>query len=163
MKKFWNSSKQHLAPREQRLIVWGGSILLTGFLYAYVWHPITLEQGKLHDTLPKLRADAAQMLLQAQEIEKLIQIPREKTTLGPREAIQQAINQAGMDIGSITITLLNDQRVKIESESVTFNKYLSLLHILHQTHHVRLVSTIIENGTEKSTIKFITILISANN
>lgn len=136
---------QRLAPRERHLISWGGAGLLAALCYAYLWQPIATERHKLRASLPQLRADAAQIQRQAQEVARL----KASVTLPPRgaaikSAIQQAINEAGLDSKTLQVNLLDEGRANMTMASVSFDAWTAMAANLQKNHGIRLESCAIE-------------------
>ena len=145
MKETAHSWWRQLAPRERRLISWGGAGLLAALCYAYLWQPITVERHKLRASLPQLRANAAQMQRQAQEIAQL----KASITPAPRgealkSAIYQAANEAGLDSKTLQANLLDESRANIALAAVSFDAWAVLVTNLQKNQRIRLESCTIE-------------------
>jgi general secretion pathway protein M len=145
MKETAYSWWRQLAPRERRLISWGGTGLLAAVLYAYLWLPITVERHKLRANLPQLRANAAQMQRQAQEAAQL------KASATPalrgeaiKSAIHQAANEAGLDSKTLQVNLLDEGRANIAWATVPFDAWTMLVANLQKNQGIRLESCTIE-------------------
>jgi len=145
MKEILQARWQQLAPRERRLISWGGTGLLAAVLYAYLWQPITAERLKLRATLPQLRGNAAQMQSQAQEAAQI------KASVSPAlqgEAIQSAIHQAadeaGLDSKTLQVKLLDAGRANIALATVSFDAWTVLVANLQKNQRIRLESCTIK-------------------
>lgn len=141
MKATATSWWRQLAPRERRLIAWGGAGLLAALSYAYLWQPLSAERTKSRTSLPQLRADAATMAAQAEEAASLRKNAR--TALNApslQDAIQQAMNEAGMDGKSVRITLLDEHRANITWSSIPFDAWTALVAQLQKNQRIRLES-----------------------
>lgn len=154
MKETAYSWWRQLAPRERRLISWGGAALLATLCYAYLWQPISTERLKLRASLPQLRADAADMVAEAKEVAKLRQNVRSNLS-GPalQGAIQQAWEEAGMDGKNLQISLLDEHRANISIQEVAFDSWTTLIAGLQREKHVRLESCSIEALAEAGMIQ----------
>lgn len=141
MKEIWQTRWQQLAPRERRVISWGGSALLAALLYAYLWQPLNTERHKLRASLPQLRASATAMALQTQEAARL----RQNTGVTPsgpslQAAIEQAASESGADKNTMQITLLDANRANINFQKISFDNWTALAARLQGEKHVRLDS-----------------------
>lgn len=154
MKDAWKMHWQQLAPRERRVISWGGSILLAALLYAYLWQPLNAERHKLRASLPQLRASAAEMASQAQEAARLRQNAG-VTPGGPalQAAIEQAASEAGTDKNTMQINLLDTNRASINIQKISFDNWTALAARLQGEKHVRLDSCAIEALTETGAVR----------
>lgn len=154
MKATATSWWQQLAPRERRLISWGGAGLLAALSYAYLWQPLSTERIKLRTSLPQLRADAAAMAAQAEEAASLRQNARPALS-GPtlQAAIQQAMNEAGMDEKGVQITLLDEHRTNISIPRMAFENWVALTASLQSEKHIRIESCNIEALTEDDMVR----------
>jgi general secretion pathway protein M len=59
------------AERERAVLLVGGAALLLMLLYAFVWDPVRTEHERLRESLPALRAKAAQFEADVRDIERL--------------------------------------------------------------------------------------------
>lgn len=145
---------RQLAPRERRLISWGGAGLLAALCYAYLWQPLSAEHVKLRASLPQLRADAEIMTAQAEEATRLRQNARTALS-GPalQAAILQAANEAGMDGKSVQITLLDGHRVNLGIQGVAFDSWASLTARLQSEKNIRLESCSIDAMPEAGMVR----------
>jgi general secretion pathway protein M len=133
LKLFW----QARTTRERMTLLVGGGLLLVALLYAFVWQPISRERQKLHVALPELRAKAAQMKLDAQEIQRL----KGATTAGAqniRGAIEQSAQASGMRDKLTSTDVLDKSRARVTLSDVPFDQFLAWLDRLQQDGHVRL-------------------------
>lgn len=145
MKETLKTRWTQLAPREQRLISWGGSGLLLALLYVYAWQPLNAERLKLRANLPQLRADAALMATQAEEAQHLRQNVQRLPASSPiKAAIQQAMNESGEAIPSAQITQSDDHHANISISVIPFDRWVSWLNLMQQKQHIRLDSCRIE-------------------
>lgn len=142
------------APRERQLMSWGGAGLLAALCYAYLWQPLSTERLKLRASLPQLRADAAGMAAQAKEAEQLRQNVRSALS-GPalQDAIQKAMNEAGINGERMQITLLDEHRANISIQKVAFDSWTTLTAGLQREKHVRLESCSIEALAEEGMVQ----------
>ncbi|MBU0594688.1 MAG: type II secretion system protein M [Gammaproteobacteria bacterium] len=145
---------QQLAPRERRLISWGGAGLLAALSYAYMWQPLSTERVKLSASLPQMRADAASMTSQAEEAARLRQSAN-TALVGPalQAAIIQAINEAGMDAKGVEVTLLDEHRVSISIPKAPFDGWVALAARLQSEKQIHLESCSIEALAEAGMVR----------
>ncbi len=154
MKESATSWWRQLAPRERRLIAWGGAVLLAALSYAYLWLPLDTERVKLRAGLPQMRADAALMSTQADEAASLRQNARPALS-GPalQAAILQATSEAGVDEKSVQITLLDGHRANISIQGVAFDSWANLAARLQGEKNIRLESCSIEAMPEAGMVR----------
>ncbi|PWB60176.1 MAG: hypothetical protein C3F18_00080 [Nitrosomonadales bacterium] len=145
---------RQLAPRERRLISWGGTALLAALCYAYLWQPLSAERVKSRASLPQLRADAANMAAQAEEAARLRQNARAVLS-GPalQAAIQQAMNEAGLDEKNVQIILLDEHRASIIWRTISFDAWTALISQLQKAQRIRLESCNIESLPEAGLVR----------
>ncbi|PWB60213.1 MAG: hypothetical protein C3F18_00040 [Nitrosomonadales bacterium] len=145
---------RQLAPRERRLISWGGTALLAALCYAYLWQPLSAERVKSRASLPQLRADTANMAAQAEEAARLRQNARAVPS-GPalQAAIQQAMNEAGLDEKNVQIILLDEHRASIIIQPAAFESWTTLITRLQSEKNIRLESCNIEALAEAGMVQ----------
>ncbi|MDP2962916.1 MAG: type II secretion system protein M [Sulfurimicrobium sp.] len=163
MKESATSWWRQLAPRERRLIAWGGGALLAALSYAYLWQPLNTERVKLRASLPQMRADAALMNIQAGEAANLRQNTHTPLS-GPalQAAILQAMIEAGMDDKSVQITLLDGHRANLSIQGVAFDHWASVTARLQSEKNVRLESCSIEAMPEAGMVRLQAVMETKN-
>ncbi len=139
LRQFW----QARTSRERLILSAGGGALALLLLYSLVWLPMSLERSRLRASLPDLRAKAAQMRSQAQEIGRL------KASAGPdtqdiRAAIDAAAQSAGVKDKLTTTEALDQRRARVTFNEVAFDAYLNWLLQLQRQHRVRVESSQLE-------------------
>ena len=126
-------------PRERWLIGLGLPLLLLALLYAYLWLPVQKERARLQRTLPELRASAAQLHQQAQEVQTLRQrVPASEAAANPADPVtvmRQAATEAGLPAPQIQPD--NTGRLRVRFEQVTFNPLIQWLDILQRQHGLK--------------------------
>lgn len=126
-------------PRERWLIGLGLPLLLLALLYAYLWLPVQKERAGLLRTLPELRASAAQLRQQAQEVQTLKQrVPADDAAANPADPVtvmRQTATQAGLPAPQIQPD--NTGRLRVRFEQVTFNPLIQWLDILQRQHGLK--------------------------
>lgn len=145
MKEIWLTRWQQLAPRERRVISWGGAGLLAAVLYAYLWQPITEERHKLRANLPQLRETAAQMQRQAQEA-GLLGASVAPTPQGEafKSAIHREMRETSFDGKTAQIDMLDENRASIILAAISFDAWVALLAGLQKGQGIRLESCSIQ-------------------
>lgn len=140
---------RQLAPRERRLIAWGGAGLLIALGYAYLWLPMAKEREKLRETLPQLRSDARHMQIEENEAIRL-RAARATPPSGAAmlAAIRQEANQAGIDGRSLQINMLDEHRANISLTGVSFDSWMALVTQLQKTQRIGLASCGLEARPE---------------
>jgi general secretion pathway protein M len=146
-----------LSAAEQKTLRRGAWILLPLLAYGLLWQPAHDALPRLQASLPTLRAQAAQMAMQAGTIPDLRQRPQlavlDSSAL--RSAMESSASAAGMDM---IVTPGTQNSVHISAEALSFEQWLQWLHSLERTQHVRVASAMLSASAAPGHIKIQAIL-----
>lgn len=153
MKEVLQTWWQQLAPRERKIIGWGGAGLLLALLYAYVWQPLGSERNRLRAVLPALRLAAEEVKAGAEEASRL------KTSASPAvsgAALLAAVQQAASESGSAQtpqISLLDESRVSAAWPSISFDAWTAMAAKSQTILHLRLESVTVDALPEPGQVR----------
>lgn len=143
MKTLWQSLlARHWSVRaaqERRAVLIAAALVLPILFYVLLWHPAYVAVDKLQRSVPNLRAQAARLHEQAIKAEALRHRPQPatleagnlKTTIeesAQRQLLRDSIN---------SLTVRDDNSVRITLDSVSFAQWLKWLHELQREQHIR--------------------------
>ena len=141
--QFWRSR----APRERVVLAGGAALLVLALGYAYGWLPIQRDAAQLRKALPQLRAQAAQMALDAEEAKRLKGRPTLAREGGSLAAvIEERATAAGLREAFESIAPQDAGRVRVALPAVGFDAWLAWLGELQASHGVRVESARIQAG-----------------
>ena len=63
----WEAFWEPRTAREKMLLGWGGAVLAVAIAYSVLWAPAEAGRAALHETLPTMHRQLAQMTAQADE------------------------------------------------------------------------------------------------
>ena len=151
--QFWHQR----TPAERRTLALGGTVLAVALLYAFVWHPLSQERQRLLDSLPQLRAAAAQMRLQSAEVARLRSLPQKNLGNNLRGALDVA--GAGRSVGTPSqIIALDSGRARVEFNAVAFDNWIDWATRLQTEHGVRVESASIAALSEPGMVSIQAVL-----
>lgn len=126
-----------LSAAEQKTVRRGAGILLPLMAWGMLWQPAHEALPKLQAALPLLRAQAAQMSMQASEVQTLRQ--RAQLAVLDSEALRSAVERSAGEAGlSFVVTPAEQNSVHISAEALAFDQWLQWLHTLQSTQHIRI-------------------------
>ena len=145
MKQAWQTFWQARNARERGLLSVGSAFLLLALLYGLAWLPISEGRKKLTAHLPQLRADAVQMRANLQEITGLqANGPRPPGSGAPsgdaRQAVESALQAAGLRDKAGAVERIDNQRVRLTLNGVSFDGLLGFLENLQSQQRLRVES-----------------------
>lgn len=143
--RFW----QERTAREQAIIVIGGALLAIGLAYAYAWLPVAESRARLMSELPRLRAQAQQIRIDAAEIERL----RGATTAAPRD-LKAALTAASVKLArDSTVSAEPDGRVRVVFASVRADDWVTWVSALAIEQGIRIVEVRVDTLEAAGTVK----------
>ncbi len=150
LKEYWRSR----SPRDRRIIVLVAGVAALSVVYAYLWMPMNEARARLRSELPKLRGDAVQMNLQAQEIARLKAVPSSIAgRAASAETITASAEQFGIKNELSQTTALSNERIQILLNSVAFDRWVNWTKALATTNGLRVESAQITALGEPGTVK----------
>jgi type II secretory pathway component PulM len=136
LESFW----QTRSKRERLALAAGSALVVLAACYAALWQPMSRDNARMDEQLPRLRAQVAQIARSGDEIERL----RAKAPVGstqPAEAAsaaQRAAATFGLQ-GKIAATDQAGARIHASFERVTMNAWIGWIDELHRNHRLVLV------------------------
>ena len=142
MKQAWRTFWQARNARERALLTIGSSFLMLVLLYGMAWLPISEGRKKLSTSLPQLRAEAAQMRTNLQEITALQgNGPRPPGTGAAsgdaRQAVESGLQAAGLRDKVSAVDRVDKQRVRLTLNGVAFDGFLGFLESMQSQQRLR--------------------------
>jgi general secretion pathway protein M len=158
LRELWNARE----PRERMVIAAGLAALALALIWAYVWDPIVADRGRLVGAMPRLRAQAALMDVQAAEVERLRAAARARGAApGPAAAIAEAAKAAGLGDVASGATALNDGRVQVTLGPLPFDALMRLLAHLAAAHGYAVESIALKASPEPGRVQVETLVLRA--
>ena len=157
MKQAWQTFWLARNARERALLTIGGVFLLLALLYGLAWLPISEGRKKLTANLPQLRADAAQMRTNLQQITGL-QANTGAASGDARQAVESGLQAAGLRDKVSAIDKVDAQRVRLTLNGVGFDGVLGFLESMQSQQRLRVESLQIqaaESGRVKGSITLV--------
>lgn len=148
LQQFW----QQRSRNEQRTLRIGGIVLAIAFLYAFVWYPLAQAQQHLRSTLPQMRAAAAQMQFQAQEVARMRNLPPKTISNNLRSAVESATARGSIGAPAEFLPL-DAGRARITYQSAIFDHWIEWIKYLQVEQGVRVESADITALTEPGMVK----------
>ncbi len=91
--EFWGAR----TPREQTILIWGGALLAVAIGWSVLWAPASDGRARLHESLPGLQRQLAQMTAEADEARALSGAAASVAPDGP--ALKDALTASLADHG----------------------------------------------------------------
>ena len=142
----WDARPLH----ERRVMMLGASFVLPLLVYFLLWQPAHQAIGKLHENLPRLRMQTAQMRLAAEQVEALHHRPQLAVmdALAVKAAIEESASRHQLREALTSIIALEPRSVRITFTAVSFKQCLIWLHELQTAQHIRADSVSITRLSE---------------
>lgn len=151
----WLAFWRERSSRERWVIGGGLSVLLLAALYAYLWQPMSEQRQRMRMRLPELRAQAAAMRSQAQEVARL-KAMRTVTAIpagGLQGALETAAQAEGMRDAISQISPQAGNRARVVLAAVNFDQWLKWVAHLQTQSRVHLESCHIEALEQPGMVK----------
>lgn len=135
MKSRWAA----LTASEQNMVKWGAAIVLPSLFYLLLWQPAHTNVAKLQASVPQMRAQLAQIQVQAVEVQNLRQGAHPAVSEGDalRHIVAGAGEAAGWAAPMFVIEQTDKQAVRVTAESIEFARWVKFLRELDSAHHIR--------------------------
>lgn len=93
----WEAFWEPRTAREKMLLGWGGAVLAVAIAYSVLWAPAEAGRANLHETLPTMHRQLAQMTAQADEARALAPAAQGAAPTGGalRDALTASLTQGG--------------------------------------------------------------------
>ena len=149
-KAYWISRQ----PRERWML--GGGAVVAALLIGYllVWEPMQESRVRLHETTPKLRAQAAQFRADADEAEALRATTKSQAPGAPLQTlIDESAKAAGIRASIKQVSALSNDRAQLSFGSVAFDQLTRWLAGLAQSDAVAVESIQLANASEAGKVQ----------
>lgn len=115
----WAGFWEPRTAREKLLLTWGGAAVGLAIAYSLLWAPAQQGRAHLHETLPAMQRQIAQMTAQADEARALAPAAQGAAPTGGalRDALSASLTQAGIATTQVRST---GEAVQIEAKNVSF-------------------------------------------
>jgi len=128
-------------PPERRAIAVLAGIVVASLVVALVWLPLERSRARLAAELPALRASIAALQRDADEVKRLRAMPAPAARpASPLAAL--ATNGGGLSGAQMTV--LDERRLRLVGDDVSFGALLEWLRNAQSTHGVRVESAKVE-------------------
>ncbi|MGB8435536.1 MAG: type II secretion system protein M [Burkholderiales bacterium] len=108
-------------PRERFALTVAAGVIAALLLYSFVWEPVRAERARLRESLPQLRAQAAQFASDAAEASRLRASARgQPPSVGGATAVEAAAEQIGVRANITSITEVSGGRLQVALEPVPY-------------------------------------------
>lgn len=147
--QFWSERN----TRERMIISIGSLLLLVSLLYAYVWLPIRNDVDRMNRSLPELRAAAAQMRGEANEISTLKTRGVTVPAGGALAAVEQSAASQGLRDKLEELGATDASHVRMSSNALPFDQWVSWLNLLQAQSGMRIESANVEATQDSGKVK----------
>ena len=131
------------SPSERRVLAamaWLAAALL---LVALVWLPLERTRSRLAAELPRLRASIAALEREADEVRRLRAMPAPAATPSAASPLAELVTNGG-GLAGAQVTVLDDRRVRVTGDDVSFGALLEWLRNAQSTHRMRVDTARVE-------------------
>ncbi len=146
MKQHWHAFRKAAwdtrLPRERQFIGAAALILVPALAYFALWRPAHLAVPALRAALPIMRAQAAEMKRQSEEIELLRRRPQPAVldSGALKNVVEHSAAQHGLRDALDHLDGVEPSSVRITFASVSYAQWLRWVRILEQEQHIRIDS-----------------------
>ncbi len=142
----------NLSAAEQKTVRRGAWVLLPLLAYGLLWQPAHEALPGLRAALPRLRAQADQM----QQLAGQAQTLRQQAQLAvlDSDALKVAVERSAQAANlPLLVTPGEQNSVRISAENIAFAQWLTWLHALEGTQHIRVSSALLVAAPEPGVVK----------
>ncbi|RDU98522.1 type II secretion system protein GspM [Trinickia dinghuensis] len=134
----WASFWEPRTAREKLLLTWGGVAVAVVVAYSVLWAPAQQGRSHLHQTLPAMQRQIAQMTAQADEARALASAAQGLAPTGGalRDALSASLTQAGL---ATTQARLTGEAVQLEAKNASFPAWTMWLDGARKQFKVRVI------------------------
>ena len=144
--------RDSLNVSEQRTIARGLWVLLPVLAYVLLWQPAHQALPELHASLSRLRTQASQMQLLAEQVPSLRQQAQlsELDSDALKAVVASSARQAGLPL-----RVISGERnsVRISADNLPFSRWLQWQRALNKTQHIRVFSAMLVATPQAGMIK----------
>jgi general secretion pathway protein M len=126
-------------PREQKLLLAGGSVALAAIVYNVLWEPAFDGRAQIAASLPQLEAQLADIRAQVEQARHLKAAAARRAPTGTalRDALDSSLQQTGIADAKLTVL---GKGVQIDAKGVPFATWMTWLDQVRRDDHVRVIS-----------------------
>jgi general secretion pathway protein M len=144
--------------RERALIATGAAALALALLWAYAWVPLAADRARLVAELPKMRAQAQQLALEAAEVDRLRAATRARGAApASQAAIEQTLTGAGLRVA--TVALADGGRVQVNLGVVPFDALVRAIAQLAEQHGLAVETVALKAAGEPGKLRVETLVL----
>lgn len=128
-----------LARRERAMTAAAGSFALLALLYLIAIEPAWKASARLDAELPRLRAQAAEVMALAQEAKGLARrgVAVESASAA-KAALEQSLGRA--NLGGVRVTALDERRIAVSAKAVPVSQWLAWAEEAARESRLRIVT-----------------------
>ncbi|CAB3748180.1 type II secretion system protein GspM [Paraburkholderia solisilvae] len=126
-------------PREQKLMLAGGTVAVAAIIYNVLWEPAFEGRAQIAASLPQLEAQLVDMRAQVEQARHLKAAAAQRAPTGAalRDALDASLAQTG--IANAQWSVLG-KGVQLDAKAVPFATWMSWLDQVRRDDHVRVIS-----------------------
>lgn len=134
----WAGFWEPRTAREKQLLTWGGGIVALVIAYSVLWAPAQQGRAHLHEALPAMQRQIAQMTAQADEARALAPAAQGAAPTGGalRDALSSSLAQASLATTQVRLT---GDAVQIEAKNASFPAWTMWLDDARKQFKVRVI------------------------
>ena len=136
----WNARPDN----ERRVLLVIGAVVAAALLIGLVWLPLERTRVRLSADLPKLRASIAALQRDADEVKRLRARAAPATTATQASAPLASVTTFGGGLAGAQMSVIDDRRVRLTGEDVSFSALLEWLRNAQATFGMRVESARLE-------------------
>jgi general secretion pathway protein M len=136
----WNERSDN----ERRVLMVLGAIVAVALLVGLVWLPLERTRSRLAAELPKMRASLAALQRDADEVKRLRALPAPAATT-QASAPLASVTTFGGGLAGAQMSVIDDRRVRLTGEDVSFSALLEWLRNVQSTFGMRVASARLES------------------
>jgi len=144
MKEWW----EKLAPREQKIMIAGGSFLILFLLYSLLWSPFTNKVQSLHETLDSQQKLVVWMQSAHKTIKQSQGSVAQREEIGTRSLLNLAdksLKKSSLKSHKADIVQIDNGQIRIQYTSVPFPDLLVWLESFLQQYQAQIMQVNITN------------------
>lgn len=134
-KRYWDER----SARERRALALAALLLSPPLAYLLLWQPAHVATAKLHASVPAMRAQAARVHVQSEEVEMLRHRPRPAVldAAALKAAVEESAVRHKLRDAISTLDAQEPRAVRLTLTAVSFEQWINWLRDLQQEQHIR--------------------------